>query len=46
MQDATVVDPDLCDKLDAVAKKVDNIFPERIEEGFKISNILLFNARI
>jgi hypothetical protein len=40
------VDPGWCDKLDAVAKKVKNIFPERVAEGFKISNILLFNARI
>ncbi len=35
VQDATDVDPGWCDKLDAVAKKVNNIFPKRVEEGFK-----------
>ncbi len=32
MQDENDVDPGWCDKLEAVAKKVDNFFPKRVKE--------------
>ncbi len=46
MQDATDVDPDWCDKLDAVAKKVNNIFSKRVKEGFRTGLHLLIHTGV